>query len=183
MKHRTIIMAALCCICVTTGWGQSATTLAKPIKDSKVKLFELSDIHLTGGQLKSIENLSHKYLLTLDPDRLLSWFRCEAGLTPLAQPYPQWESVIHDEWSLAGHIMGFYLSGMAMMYQTSGDPAVLERIRYAINGLKEVQEAGGDGYLAAMRIGRHVFEDIPTSMNPERIFCNQANFLFMLPYS
>ena len=120
----------------------------------------MSDIHLTGGQLKSIENLSHKYLLTLDPDRLLSWFRREAGLTPLAQPYPQWESVIHDEWSLAGHIMGFYLSGMAMMYQTSGDPAVLERIRYAINGLKEVQEAGGDGYLAATRIGRHVFEDV-----------------------
>lgn len=119
MKYCTIIIVALWCISVTSGWSRSVAPLAKPLEGSRVNLFELSDVHLTGGQLKNIEELSHKYLLTLDVDRLLSWFRREAGLTPLAQPYPQWESVIHDEWSLAGHIMGFYLSGMAMMYQTS----------------------------------------------------------------
>lgn len=140
--------------------NQPVKPLSKPLEGSKVNLFELTDVRVTGGQMKSIQELSHKYLLTLEPDRLLSWFRREAGLTPLAQPYPQWESVIHDEWSLAGHIMGFYLSGMSMMYQTTGDPAILERLRYSIHGLREAQDAGGDGYVAATRIGRHVFEDV-----------------------
>lgn len=140
--------------------SQPVKPLSKPLEGSKVNLFELSDVHITSGQMKTIQELSHKYLLTLEPDRLLSWFRREAGLTPLAQPYPQWESVIHDEWSLAGHIMGFYLSGMSMMYQTTGDPAILERLRYSIHGLREAQDAGGDGYVAATRIGRHVFEDV-----------------------
>ena len=121
--------------------SQPVKPLSKPLEGSKVNLFELSDVHITSGQMKTIQELSHKYLLTLEPDRLLSWFRREAGLTPLAQPYPQWESVIHDEWSLAGHIMGFYLSGMSMMYQTTGDPAILERLRYSIHGLREAQDA------------------------------------------
>lgn len=144
--------------------------LAKPLEGSRAELFPLSDVRITGGRMLRVQELSHKYLLTLDPDRLLSWFWREAGLTPLAQPYPQWESVIHDEWSLAGHIMGFYLSGMAMMYQSTGDPAILERLRYSIQGLRKAQDAGGDGYLAATRIGRHVFEDVSsgnfTTSNP-----------------
>ena len=121
--------------------------------------------------MKQIEDLSHKYLLTLEPDRLLSWFWREAGLTPKAQPYPLWES---DDFQptgpLAGHIMGFYLSGMSMMYQTTGDSAILNRLRYSVHGLREAQLAGGDGYLAATRIGRHVFEDVVdgnfTTTNP-----------------
>ncbi|MBO4641285.1 MAG: glycoside hydrolase family 127 protein [Bacteroidaceae bacterium] len=158
---RTIIVTLLGWItCVDPVWCEPTNVLKKPLEGSQVNLFELTDVRITGGQMKSIQDLSHKYLLTLEPDRLLSWFRREAGLTPLAQPYPQWESVIHDEWSLAGHIMGFYLSGMSMMYQTTGDPAILERLRYSIHGLREAQDAGGDGYVAATRIGRHVFEDV-----------------------
>lgn len=70
--------------------------LAKPLEGSRAELFPLSDVRITGGRMLRVQELSHKYLLTLDPDRLLSWFWREAGLTPLAQPYPQWESVIHD---------------------------------------------------------------------------------------
>ncbi|MBQ7179725.1 MAG: glycoside hydrolase family 127 protein [Bacteroidaceae bacterium] len=134
--------------------------LVKPLQPSQKELFALQDVHVTGGRMKQIEALSHNYLLTLEPDRLLAWFRREAGLTPLAQPYPGWESEIHDIWPLAGHIMGFYLSGMAMMYQSTGDPAVLEKLAYSVHGLRIAQDAGGDGYLAATLIGRHVFEDV-----------------------
>ena len=158
---RNIAVLALWGISQAAAIGsQPVKPLSKPLEGSKVNLFELSDVHITSGRMKTIQELSHQYLLTLEPDRLLSWFRREAGLTPLAQPYPQWESVIHDEWSLAGHIMGFYLSGMSMMYQSTGDPAILERLRYSIHGLREAQDAGGDGYVAATRIGRHVFEDV-----------------------
>lgn len=128
---------------------------------AQTELIPLSDVRITSGQMKSIEDLSHKYLLTLEPDKLLSWFRREAGLTPKAQPYPLWESGdFQSTGPLAGHIMGFYLSGMSMMYQTTGDPAILQRLRYSVSGLHEAQQAGGDGYLSATRIGRHVFEDV-----------------------
>lgn len=135
------------------------------------KLFPLSEVRITEGQMRKLEDLSHHYLLTLDPDRLLSWFRREAGLTPLAQPYPLWESEdFQSTGPLAGHIMGFYLSGMSMMYQSTSDPAIIERLRYSIRGLQEAQNAGGDGYLAATRAGRHVFEDVVsghfTTSNP-----------------
>ncbi len=143
----------------------SISTLAQP------ELLPLSDVRITSGRMKEIESLSHKYLLTLEPDRLLSWFRREAGLTPKAQPYPCWESAdFPNVGPLAGHIMGFYLSGMAMMYQSTGDEAILQRLHYAVDGLREAQDAGGDGYLAATRIGRHVFEDVAagnfTTSNP-----------------
>ncbi len=140
--------------------------------NSPRELFPLSAVRITDGQMKQIEELSHKYLLTLEPDRLLSWFRREAGLTPLAQPYPLWESSpdFQGTGPLPGHIMGFYLSGMAMMYQSTDDPAILNKLRYCVHGLRVAQEAGGDGYLAATRIGRHVFEDVVngqfTTSNP-----------------
>lgn len=59
-----------------------------PLPPNKASLFSLKDVKITGGQFKEIEKLDHEYLLSLEPDRLISWFRREAGLTPKAQPYP-----------------------------------------------------------------------------------------------
>lgn len=143
----------------------------RPANDNAVNLFPLSDVKITSGEMLTIQKLSHKYLLTLEPDRLLSWFRREAGLTPLAQPYPLWESDdFHWLGPLPGHIMGFYLSGMSMMYQSTGDNAIIEKLKYTLDGLKEVQDVAGDGYLLPTRIGRHIFEDVVdgnfTTSNP-----------------
>ncbi len=138
-----------------------AQQVAKTIADNRINFFPLADVRITGGQFRHIQDLDHEYLLTLDPDRLLSWFRREAGLVPKAQPYPFWES--EDVWGggpLAGHIMGFYLSSMSMMYQTTADPRIIERLKYTLAGLKEAQDAQGDGYLLATINGRQVFEDV-----------------------
>jgi uncharacterized protein len=100
---------------------------------AKVELFSLSDIRLLPGEFKHIQDLDHKYLLTLEPDRMVSWFRREAGLTPKAPPYPFWES--EDVWGkgpLAGHIMGFYLSSMSMMYAATGDEAIIGKLNYTL---------------------------------------------------
>ena len=108
-----------------------------------------------------LQNLSHRYLLTLEPDRLLAWFRREAGLTPKASPYPAWESEeLFGGGPLSGHILSFYLSGMSMMYQSTGDPSILGKLKYVIDELKTIQTAGQDGYLAATPNGRHVYEDV-----------------------
>lgn len=138
-----------------------AQQIAKPLFENKIELFPLNDVQITEGQFKQIQELDHQYLLTLEPDKMLSWFRREAGLTPKAQPYPYWES--EDVWGggpLAGHILGFYMSSMSMMYQTTNDPMILERLNYVIKELKQCQKAQGDGYLLATINGKHVFEDV-----------------------
>ena len=83
-------------------------------------LFPISSIRLTGGPLKAQQEQNREYLLKLEPDRLLSRFRLEAGLKPKAEPYNGWESP--KNWlDLAGHILGFYMAGAAMTYEATGD--------------------------------------------------------------
>jgi DUF1680 family protein len=137
------------------------TLRVKPVHQPKMELFSLAEVRLLDGEFKHIMDLTHNYLLTLDPDRMASWFRREAGLVPKAKPYPFWES--EDVWGkgpLAGHIMGFYLSSMSMMYQSTGDTAIISKLKYTLNELKACQDAQGDGYLLAVINGRHVFEDV-----------------------
>ena len=125
------------------------------------RLFSLSDVRVTDEQMKHLQDLDHDYLLSLDTDRLLSWFRREAGLPMNAEPYPYWES--EDVWGggpLSGHIMGFYLSSMAMMYQSTGDQRIIDRLRNAISGLKECQQANGNGYLLATPGGKQLFDAV-----------------------
>lgn len=158
MKKINLIFAFLL-LSVSVSFAQQR--IAKPLFENKIELFPLNDVQITEGQFKQIQDLDHQYLLTLEPDRMLSWFRREAGLTPKAQPYPYWES--ENVWGggpLAGHILGFYMSSMSMMYQTTNDPMILERLNYVIKELKQCQEAQGDGYLLATINGKHVFEDV-----------------------
>ena len=126
-----------------------------PAQEKKMNFFSLSDVQLLDGEFKHIQDLTHRYLLTLEPDRLCSWFRREAGLTPKAPPYPGWDS---GTTGIPGHILGFYLSSMSMMYETTSDPAILERLKYTLIELDECQNVAGDGYLSAVINGRLAYE-------------------------
>lgn len=169
MKMKKSFIFIICLFSVTqTILSQQAV---EPLKENKINLFPLSDVRITDGQFKHIQELDHQYLLTLEPDRLLSWFRREAGLTPKAQPYPFWES--EDVWGggpLSGHILGFYLSSMSMMFQTTQDPIIPNRLHYIVKELGLCQKAHGDGYLLATINGKQVFEEIVngnfTTSNP-----------------
>jgi len=125
--------------------------------------FPLSDVQLLDSDFKHIQDLTHSYLLSLEPDRLCSWFRREAGLEPKAEPYPGWESfVVSHKFIISGHILGFYLSSISMMYETTGDPKIIERLEYTLKELDECQKAQGDGFLSAVPNGRAAFEQIFT---------------------
>lgn len=150
MKKQLIL-----CVLLTLSSLTFAQTGA--IQEENMNFFSLADVKLLDSEFKNIQDLTHRYLLTLEPDRLCSWFRREAGLTPKAQPYPSWESN-PQQFLIPGHILGFYLSSMSMMYETTGDSAILERLKYTLNELNECQKAGGDGYLSAVRNGRQVYE-------------------------
>ncbi|MDR3228531.1 MAG: glycoside hydrolase family 127 protein [Puniceicoccales bacterium] len=137
----------------------------KPVHAPKVSYFSLRDVQLLDGaskesDFKYIQEMTHRYLLTLEPDRLCSWFRREAGLTPKAKPYPGWES--NQGYVIPGHILGFYLSSMAMMFETTGDPEIIKRLEYTLQQLDECQNAGEDGYIGAVVNGRVVYEEVLT---------------------
>jgi len=72
---------------------------------SKISPFNLDQVRLLDGEFKRATELNKTYLLRLEPDRLLAWFRKEAGLESKAPVYGGWESR-----GIAGHTLGHYLS-------------------------------------------------------------------------
>ena len=117
----------------------------------------LSAVRLTGGPLKHAQDLDADYLLKLEPDRMLAFYRKRAGLAPKAEPYGGWDG---DGRNLTGHIGGHYLSGVSMMYAATGDARFKERVDYIVRELKEVQDKYGDGYLGALANGKEQFIEV-----------------------
>lgn len=162
MKHISVLLTGVVACALAFFSPNSLHAQIQPVHQEKMRLFSLKDVRITDGQFKKIQDKDHEYLLSLEPDRLLSRFRREAGLTPKAPPYPFWESddSMMKIGCLSGHILGFYMSSMSMMYETTGDEKILERLRYVVSELKECQEAQGDGYALAEVTGRNVFEAV-----------------------
>jgi hypothetical protein len=78
---KKIIKMIVCCLFLSqAGFSQEG----KPFAAAKMQYFSLSDIQLLDSEFKHIQDMTHRYLLTIEPDRLCSWFRREAGLTPRA---------------------------------------------------------------------------------------------------
>ena len=161
MKYITCLLVGTLLSAYTTAEAADTKIVVDPVQPTQRTLFPLTDVRLGDSQFKDIQELDHAYLLSLEPERLLSWFRREAGLAPDAPAYPFWES--EDVWGggpLAGHIMGFSLSSMSMMYEATGDEALKRKIEKMVRGLKECQDAQGDGYLLATINGRRIFEEV-----------------------
>jgi DUF1680 family protein len=112
-------------------------------------------VRLLDGPFKHALEANAKYLLSLEPDRLLSGFRTEAGLKPAAAKYGGWESQ-----GIAGHTLGHYLSACSWMYQDTGNRQFLDRVNDIVDQLAECQKANGDGYVAAIPNGKKIFAEI-----------------------
>ncbi len=136
-------------------FGQDSFHKIKDVVYHKVRPFDLPEVKLLDGPFKSAMELDEKYLLELEPDRLLSWFRKEAGLKPKGEVYGGWES---DQ--LAGHTLGHYLSACSMMYASTGNRKLLDRVNYIIDELDTCQIANGNGYVAAIPGGKQLFKEI-----------------------
>lgn len=117
----------------------------------------LSVVRLTGGPLKQAQDLDADYLLKLEPDRMMAFYRQRAGLPPKAQGYTGWDG---DGRNLTGHIAGHHLSAVAMMYAATGDARFKERVDYLVREMKEVQDKQGDGYLGALAGGKEQFIEV-----------------------
>ena len=111
--------------------------------------FPLGDVVLLDGPLKKARDLNIQTLLKYDCDRLLAPYFKEAGLTPKAKTYPNWDG-------LDGHVGGHYLTAMAINAAT-GDAECRRRMEYMIGELQLCADANaknhpdwGKGYVGGM---------------------------------
>jgi len=130
---------------------------ANEARQLRARPVPLGKVRLTGGPLKHAQDLMGTYLLSLDPDRMLSFFRQRAGLDTKAEPYPGWDAGGHN---LTGHIAGHHLSAVSLMYLATGDDRFKQRADVLVAGLKEVQDKQGDGFLCALEGGREKFDAV-----------------------
>ncbi len=113
------------------------TVLSVPFLRAQNRLypneFPLRNVTLLDGPFKHAQDLNLQVLLKYDVDRLLAPYLKEAGLTPKAKSYPNWDG-------LDGHVGGHYLSAMAI-YASMGNAECKKRMDYMISELKACQEA------------------------------------------
>jgi uncharacterized protein len=121
----------------------------------EARAFDLADVRLLNGPFKKAMMLDAEYLLRLEPDRFLSWFRREAGLKPKGEVYGGWEKQ-----GVAGHSLGHYLSACAMMFASTGDARFRQRANYIVNELELCQRESGNGYVAAIPNGKKIFREV-----------------------
>ena len=91
--------------------------------------FPLTDVRLLDGPFRDAMLRDQKYLLSLDPDRLLRNFRVNVGLPTDAKPYGGWESPTTE---LRGHSLGHYLSALSLMYASTGDEQFKQRADHIV---------------------------------------------------
>jgi len=152
-----------------TGTTEPATTAAAVAPDTpaSIRAFErrmlrarplpLGNVTVTGGPLRNAQDLTAKYLLSLDPDRMMAYYRIRAGLAKKAEPYDGWDG---DNKNLTGHIAGHHLSAVSIFYAVTGDARFKQRADHLVKEMKEVQDKHGDGYLSALSNGREAWAQV-----------------------
>lgn len=110
--------------------------------------FALSDVQLTDSYFKQAMDLNKEYLLSLDVDRLIPHVRRNAGLQPKGENYGGWEKGGGCSW-------GHYMSALSMMYASTSDTALLDKLDYLLSQLEECQQQCPDGWFIT---GEHAKE-------------------------
>lgn len=111
----------------------------QPAVTMAVEPFDLSEVKLLDSPFKQAMDLNARYLLSLEPDRFLHYFRVNAGLKPKAQAYGGWESPTTG----AGRCLGHYLSALSLQYRGTGDARFKERVDYIVGELAICQQTNG----------------------------------------
>jgi hypothetical protein len=152
-----LCLTVLIPVLLFSGWhrpsaaGNGRTTSVPSAIAFKAEPFPLADVRLLDGPFREAMARDQKYLLDLDPDRLLHNFRVNVGLPSTAKPLGGWEA---PDVELRGHTVGHYLSALALMYASTGDERFKVRGDSMVAELAKVQQASPSkgyhqGYLSA----------------------------------
>lgn len=147
---QSIILYSLLIICIS-----NYPTKSQAFNEQKICYFDLCDVVLLESPFKKAQELDKAYLLEMKADRLLAPYLREAGLAQKAESYTNWENT-----GLDGHIGGHYVSALALMFGSTGDKQIEERLDYMLLELKHCQDANGDGYLGGVPDGKSMWKEI-----------------------
>ncbi|KAK0606517.1 hypothetical protein LWI29_038542 [Acer saccharum] len=87
-----------------------------------------------------------EYLLMLDVDSLVWSFRKTVGLPTPGKAYGGWEDPTCE---LRGHFVGHYMSATALMWASTHNDTLKERMSAVVSALFDCQNEMGTGYLSA----------------------------------
>lgn len=121
----------------------------------KIQYFPLRDVKLSESVFNKAMQADKNYMMSMEPDRLLAPYLKEAGLQPKAENYPNWENT-----GLDGHIGGHYISALSLMYASTGDAKIKQRLDYMIDELDRCQTTSSDGYLSGIPSGKKIWKEI-----------------------
>lgn len=153
-----LFLSLLCLVLITPNNRACEKCIRPEVKNaapSKVKYFGIGDVRLLDGPFKNAMTLNAEWMMELDPDKLLSNFRKNAGLTPKAPPYGSWESM-----GIAGHTLGHYLTAASQQYAATEDIRFKERVNYIVNELDSCQLHFVNGFIGGMPGGDKVFKEV-----------------------
>ena len=134
--------------CISAGlWAKCQDYSSYKVKPAilfKAIPFDIKDVRLLkGSPFRKAMDINATYLSSLDPDRLLSRWRLNAGLKPKAPVYAGWEEN-------SSHMLGHYLSACATQYAASGDTRFLNKVNYVVSELAIYQHARKTGYIGGI---------------------------------
>ena len=122
---------------------------------AQMQPFKLQEVRLTAGPFKNAQDVDLKYILDLEPDRLLAPYLIDAGFPTKEERYGNWESI-----GLDGHIAGHYLSALAMLYASTDNQELQTRLEYMLSELERCQNKNGNGYVGGIPQGKIFWERI-----------------------
>lgn len=136
-------------------FAMGATSMAEPVASRHVLLAPSLFADATAA--------NRRFLLSLDPLRLLHNFYLSAGLPVRGPLYGGWEAQ-----GIAGHTLGHWMSACALRIAQDGDPQLVAKLELALVEMARIQAAQGDGYLAGGTVerngktvdGKVVFEEV-----------------------
>ena len=115
--------------------------------------FDLNEVTLLDGPMKTMMEINDALLLKYDADRLMTPFIRQAGLSKdQTSKYYGWETKHPSfsnwglsDWSLEGHVGGHYVTALALAYAASNDAdtkaKMKERLDYCLDIMKDCQDA------------------------------------------
>ncbi|AHE53197.1 hypothetical protein NX02_07355 [Sphingomonas sanxanigenens DSM 19645 = NX02] len=129
----------------------------------KVEPVALRHVRLKPSIFADAAAANRRYLLSLDPERLLHNFYLSAGLPAPAPRYEGWEAQ-----GIAGHSLGHWLSACSLAIANGGDAALAARLDHGLAEMARIQAAHGDGYCGGTTVdrdgktvdGKIVFEEV-----------------------
>jgi uncharacterized protein len=125
----------------------SSVQTIRPQIQVKAYSFDLSDIKLLDSRFKENMERDGKWLLSINNKRLLHSWRVNAGMSTNGRPFGGWEGL---DVELRGHSLGHVLSGLALMYASTGEPAYKSKADSLVSALAEIQRVlNQDGYVSA----------------------------------